>query len=903
MGQDNAIQQEDGKRKRLPLTVEEQRQATRGWRQLHGHETGREMQQIVQLGLQTAVGEGRFRAYRWSGETEIDTEILAIPSDLTIGAFLYEVRGPNGAVDGFNLYKGDQKEEIIAGSVAASCSRNFHQPEAEIWVTGNITGHQLMEIVDPDLAVQGIPDEGTPHTGHLHGFQRHIYIAARNREQRRKWQRLARKFNCRVTLVNFKDLTCLISSDSGEAEVRKRFADLLHTSEKEPVTEVWVDDQHGYAVEHGRTLALSIRKQGEAEWVEKEVLAEFTARITQQRRVTSGEDSDQDEQEFVIEGTGPSGRRFPAITVNIAQFYEMTWALKLWGAQAVIHAKYGTKPRIATAILMLSNANGYADTIVYRNLGFIRHPEYGWIFLSPGAVIGASGAVPDIVVQPKNRLADYQLPPPPLPEEVTEYVEASLTLLNLAPPMVAFPTLAAMFRAPLGQVDTVLILVGETGRHKTAYLALVFGHYGAKFNRKHLPEGWGSSGVGLETVAYHAKDVVLVIDDLKLPKDRAGRAEIMKAARRIIASAADGVGRTTLTQDRQIRLNTYPRGFIVMSAEEVPDGESTVARALIIPVSAPLQGPDNILRPAYNDAAKLASSGVYAKTMSAYLQFVAQHHDEVTVGSERYRQHIIDHEGLFPGRHPRTGPACAELSYGWRLFLDFCVERRAISVGKAEELWEGCVTALQDVAAHQGAFVEVENPVIRFESLVNTLFSQRRIHLIDRRTGGVPQHDPELVGWKKAGDDYFTTTGSVMVGWVDKKGGRLWGYFLRPALYEALQVMSFRQGHSLPTEMGLWRALRDNYHKANLMLCDPEKGEGGASKTIRTTKKVRIICDNRDENVLALSLPVGIAVKNIGKSGIKEENSTSETEENDIPLPFPAEISGGISGITSVPSQ
>ncbi len=524
-----------------------------------------------------------------------------------------------------------------------------------------------------------------------------------------------------------------------------------------------------------------------------------------------------------------------------------------------------------------------------------KHPQYGPIFLTGEAVIGRGGAVEGIEVVLPHRLRAYALPEPPPTVLLVNAIRASLDLLKLAPDMVSYVVFATMFRPILGRIDTAVMLVGETGRFKTAFAAILFTHYGAGFSRKHLPDGWSSSAASLEQTAYLLADVVIFFDDFKLPQTREKRLEELDKLRRLLAGAADGVGRGTLTQNREMRQNVYPRGLIFLTAEEAPQGESTVARSIIVPVSEPLHGPDNIRRPEYNKAEASAHDGVYAETMAGYIQYVAQHFDKVTVGSEQHRQHIIQHVDHFAGRHPRTGAALAELSYGMRVFLNFAVDTGAITAEQAEDYWQNCISAFQEVAALQGGYVEQENPVQRFESQVNTLFAQGRIHLVERKTGAVPQDSPEMVGWfQNTGfgrdDDsnpqsHITRPGSQMVGWTERQGNQQWAYFLPRALYEQLQVTSFRQQQTFPSETALWSALRDAYLKRGLMRCEGYKNPKTGKTGFR--KRYRIEAHGRQGqiDVLALSLPLGqpLSSGNNGISGREKENNSAETAIREIP--------------------
>jgi hypothetical protein len=63
----------------------------------------------------------------------------------------------------------------------------------------------------------------------------------------------------------------------------------------------------------------------------------------------------------------------------------------------------------------------------------------------------------------------------------------NITKLKVAPEIITFSILAAVYRAALGGVDFGLHIAGPTGAGKTELAALAQQHYGAGMNRLHLP--------------------------------------------------------------------------------------------------------------------------------------------------------------------------------------------------------------------------------------------------------------------------------------------------------------------------------------------------------------------------------------------------------------------------------
>ena len=93
---------------------------------------------------------------------------------------------------------------------------------------------------------------------------------------------------------------------------------------------------------------------------------------------------------------------------------------------------------------------------------------------------------------------------------------AELALLELAPDAITVPLLGAVYRALLCAIvpaDVSLFLVGPTGVFKSELAACAMQHFGAGFDRLHLPANWSATANYLERVAFDFKDALLVVDD------------------------------------------------------------------------------------------------------------------------------------------------------------------------------------------------------------------------------------------------------------------------------------------------------------------------------------------------------------------------------------------------------
>ncbi|WP_288433036.1 hypothetical protein [uncultured Deinococcus sp.] len=658
--------------------------------------------------------------------------------------------------------------------------------------------------------------------------------------------------------------------------------------------DVWETKRRGYGIRGGKLCALTIKTEDGEDRESVEVLADFAAFITAE--VIEEDGSGEARRVFQIEGTRPDGAPLfpPTVTVTTAEFSGMAWPVAKWGGEARLPAGNGKKDKARDAIQVLSNARGYPRRVVYQHIGWIRHPEHGPVYLTAGAVIGAAGAVRGVAVELGGRLAAYALPDPAKKEDgmarsvedVRAAVRASLALLELAPDTVAVPLLGAAYRAVLGPSDAVVWVVGETGRHKTAFMGPVMAHYGAGWGRKFLPDGWNSSANALEANAFRVKDALFVIDDFKPSGSLGDRAKLDGAASRIIQGAADGAGRGTLTADRRTRAALYPRGLIATSAEDLPRGHSNRARLVMVEVLRRLIDTPAKSK-AYFEAEERAALGVYALALAAFVQAVAGAYDGVRVGGAAHLARVRELAPSFQGAHGRTGDAAAELAYGWEVFLSFAVEVGALEEVGALALWERVTVALSDTAQGQGAYLADADPVARALAVLSGLLAQGRVYLEDLR-GGPPLPDvAALCGWqRKPGtgeeeDLYVTRPGAVLLGYHSQDSGQDWAYFLPDALHEALQRAVMGQaGGVLPDAAKLYGNMRDRLHGAGLMRCEAEAGG-----RVRYTAK-RKAPDGVRRHFVTLRLPLDTpyeAVGTLGTLGTQSEEIASDTALECVP--------------------
>src|SRR5262249_37561125 len=157
-------------------------------------------------------------------------------------------------------------------------------------------------------------------------------------------------------------------------------------------------------------------------------------------------------------------------------------------------------------------------------------------------------------------------------------VRASLALFDgrLAPDAATLAMLVAPYRAVVGGADYSLGLFGKTGAGKSELAALAQQHFGPALDARHLPGNRSSTGNALESMAFYAKDSLLVVADY-CPDNQDPR-RLARDADRLLRGQGNQSGRNRLTADAALRPPKSPRGLVLTTGEDLPGGTSLRAR-------------------------------------------------------------------------------------------------------------------------------------------------------------------------------------------------------------------------------------------------------------------------------------------------------------------------------------
>src|SRR5574342_116743 len=349
---------------------------------------------------------------------------------------------------------------------------------------------------------------------------------------------------------------------------------------------------------------------------EREKIANFFAEITKEVRYIDGKMS---ETLLTIKGRN-SETEFPEITINANEFPGMSWVLPEWGVQAILSPGSRVKDDLRAFIQQISQPE---RKTIYRKVGW-QDINGKKAYLHATGAITEKGNNPQITVELPHELSGYELE---IAENPIESIQATLALSFLTKPEIMWPLIAATLTPIYGPVDFAIHVTGKTGTYKSELMALLQSHYGKAMDSRHLPGSWSSTANALEAQAYYAANAAFVVDDY-VPTGTAWQVRSYQSnAEKLLRSQGNQSGRARLTDTSRLQTTMYPRGIILSTGEDTPEGHSVRARMLIIEMSPGDISPSQLTKAQKNREK-------YSGTTAALIQHLCQFPADLTTYSE-----------------------------------------------------------------------------------------------------------------------------------------------------------------------------------------------------------------------------------------------------------------------------
>jgi hypothetical protein len=608
-----------------------------------------------------------------------------------------------------------------------------------------------------------------------------------------------------------------------------------------------------YVIKNGAFHQIKMVKDGEGGLRSVDFpLCDFTCRIVEE---VTQDDGLADTTFLRIEGRRANGALLPLVDVPAKSFYasQGNWANEHWGTLPFIYPGAAKKDNLRACIHLFSQLNGDVPRRqVFRFTGWKKINDT-WNYLTGSGAIADSGLVDGVEVDlGAGHMGRYQLPAPLVGEPLKVAVADTLALLDACPskPHIGVALLAAVARAPLGEchpTDFAVWMHGLTGSKKSAVAAIALAFFGT-FTARSFPGNWSDSVNDAEAKSHQAKDAIFVMDDFKPSVSQTEAAKLHAMAERLIRNTGNQAGRGRRDSTMQAKAAPYNRSMMLVTAEDLPRGQSLLGRLLILELTR--ADVDNTVLTRLQQAAQVGSlDGL----MSAYLQWLAPRLDQLKKdfpkNIETFRNAALC-DGL-ASSHPRAPEIYANLAAGAETFLEFLEDTGMMTSEQSNVLLSTVETELRRAFSEQGAYQTDQDETERFLQLLRAAFSSGNAHIACRLNQGPPPSRPFAWGWRDAGSDLsggknYSPMGDCMGWFCDASGTNPAEVRLQQdTAFKIVQQFARSQGDSfLISASSLWRRMHE---KGLIVHTEPDKERN------RPRLAVKRIVAGQNKRVMVLS--------------------------------------------------
>jgi len=464
-------------------------------------------------------------------------------------------------------------------------------------------------------------------------------------------------------------------------------------------------------------------------------LTNFRAWITTQTTYHDGQDS-----KTMVTLKGKLGEEdLPEIEIPVKDLPSIDWPTEHWGVKVIVYPDARARD-LAVAIAEISEPK-MAD--VYTATGWLDDQT----FLTHGAAIRGSKVSKAYDVRLPKELQPYCIDRndghPALLDKLTDVDDQGIMMVMVI----------AVLRVLVGPVDFALHIAGQTGSFKTEMASLAMSLVG-KFDARTLPGSWSSTPNALERQCYQAQHLPIVIDDY-VPYGTSWQVRALnKAADQIFRAQGNQQGRARLTDRSGMQETFYPRGIVISTGEDIPQGHSLRSRCLIMEIVPGAVTPQRLTEAQSIRNELPAVAGLWLSYITGWGQ------------KKFYRQLLerkqeIRNENQGTG-HQRTPAIIGDLQATAELFAPLLPKEMQ------KPFLEKALMCIHDHAQQQSAHLEGTDPTRAFLEAIRQALGTNNAHM-RTRNGGIPK-SPELLGWTQEqaeGELPAYKAHGKTVGWID----------------------------------------------------------------------------------------------------------------------------------------
>lgn len=454
------------------------------------------------------------------------------------------------------------------------------------------------------------------------------------------------------------------------------------------------------------------------------------------------------------EDSDPDPVVLPEVDVSADDFGHFGWVMQKWGTTCVL-APGGVKDDLRAMIQLRSNP---PVLTVYKEIGWHKVGKRQ-VYIHAGGGISAAGNDKSISTQLPVELTKYDLSSYDK-SKAADSIRASVAMLGVCDSSITWPLFAATLAPLYGPVDFAIHLTGRTGSFKSELVSLFQSHYGPCLDARNLPCSWSSTANAMEALAFVAKNAVLVIDDF-VPQGSSYQVKALQAtADRIIRAQGNQAGRARLTDVSGMQTTMYPRGIVMSTGEDTPEGHSVRARMLIREISAGDIQPADLtvcqgMRP------------LYCGTIAWLAESLAREPADLKARADAMRSELQGNG------HSRTPGMLARLIVTIEDFF-MRIEQAKLATKQECDNWTNAgIGAIQAAGQEQASYLEDSDPVDMFFAGLRQIFASGGGHARSLN-GGIPKSNFGQFGWSVENSEYSMPTyksRGTCIGWIDAPKG------------------------------------------------------------------------------------------------------------------------------------
>lgn len=459
-------------------------------------------------------------------------------------------------------------------------------------------------------------------------------------------------------------------------------------------------------------------------------LANFTATITE---TIIEDDGLVKLTKHKISGKSTRGK-LKSIEVSPASLSSMSF-ISSWGNKAIIEPGFSIKDHVRYFIQSSSSESNITKCFTHTGWRKINGKH---VYLSASGAIGS----PNIITKLPSEVKRYSLPLKA--KNIKKAIRTSFSFIDIGKSRVTIPLFAMLYLSPLVSLlkpkpNFSGYVYGDTGTFKTTLALILLNHFG-QFTHERL-SSFDDTANSLQKRAFILKDTLMVLDDYHPSARRADAQHKESIAQNLIRAFANRTARGRLNADTTDKGRYDPRGFLLITAEELISVQSSLARLDVIEIKrgdiyterlSTIQKKGKLLRHA----------------MASFIEWVGANYERIKKEYPPFLREIRD-RFRDEKRHPKLMEQSGALMYAMQVALEWAIEMSAISEKKAQALNEEAELIFKGLRKSQAKLIEKEDPVRLFMDVVHTLLVQRKVRLDEKNRLDAPDYDDRrtLIGY------------------------------------------------------------------------------------------------------------------------------------------------------------